>query len=78
MHTIFLIMLLFPILVKGEDDWQAITTGLPATLFVWLLAVAVTSALGVEHEARTPNVPDRSDALEGGTVVCWGDPVRSE
>jgi hypothetical protein len=38
-HCSFLILLLFPSLVRGEYDWQAIITSLPATLFVWLIAV---------------------------------------
>ena len=40
--AIFLILLLFPTLVKGEDDWQAILIGLPSVIVVWLLAVALT------------------------------------
>lgn len=38
----FLVLLLFPLLVKGEVDWQAILAGLPAIIAVWLFAVAVT------------------------------------
>ena len=38
----FLVLLLFPILVKGEVDWQAIVASLPATIAVWLFAVAIT------------------------------------
>jgi hypothetical protein len=37
----FLVLLLFPSLVRGEYDWQAIITGLPAMLFVWLATVTV-------------------------------------
>jgi hypothetical protein len=40
-HAIFLVLLLFPTLVKGEDDWQTILISIPATLFVWLVAVAI-------------------------------------
>jgi hypothetical protein len=41
-HAIFLVLLLLPSLVGGEEDWQAILTALPATVFVWLFAVALT------------------------------------
>jgi hypothetical protein len=34
-------LLLFPSLVKGEDDWITLLAGLPGTLLVWLLAVAL-------------------------------------
>ena len=40
-HAIFLVLLLFPTLVKGEDDWQAILLGLPSAIVVWLLSVAL-------------------------------------
>jgi hypothetical protein len=40
-HGIFLVLLLFPSLVRGEYDWQSIMTGIPASLFVWLLSVAL-------------------------------------
>ena len=38
----FLILLLFPSLVGGEEDWPSILSAFPATAFVWLLAVALT------------------------------------
>jgi hypothetical protein len=41
-HAIFLIVLFFPVLVKGEDDWVGILAGIPATIVIWLLAVALT------------------------------------
>ena len=41
-HATFLVLLLFPTLVKGEDDWQTILISLPATIFVWLVAAAIT------------------------------------
>jgi hypothetical protein len=40
-HGSFLVLLLFPSLVRGEYDWQSIITSLPATLFVWLVAVII-------------------------------------
>ena len=41
-HAIFLVLLLFPVLVRAEDDWAGFLGGLPATLFIWLFAVALT------------------------------------
>jgi hypothetical protein len=41
-HGIFLVLLLFPQLVTGESDWGAVLSSIPATAFVWLLAIAVT------------------------------------
>ncbi len=41
-HSIFLVLLLFSILVEGQNDWQTILGTIPATSFVWLLSVALT------------------------------------
>jgi hypothetical protein len=41
-HALFLVLLLFPSLVNGEQDWQSLLAGIPATLLVWLLATALT------------------------------------
>lgn len=41
-HAIFLVVLLFPMLVESENDWAGILAGIPATIFIWLLAVALT------------------------------------
>jgi hypothetical protein len=41
-HAIFLVLLLFTSLVKGETDWVSLLAGIPATLAIWLLAVALT------------------------------------
>jgi hypothetical protein len=41
-HAAFLVLLLFGQLVGGEEDWQGVISAVPATLVVWLLAVAVT------------------------------------
>jgi len=41
-HGIFLVLLLFPQLVTGEGDWGAVLSSIPATAFVWLLAIVVT------------------------------------
>jgi hypothetical protein len=41
-RAIFLVLLLFPTLVKGEDDWQTILASLLPVMVVWLLAVALT------------------------------------
>lgn len=41
-HSVFLFLLLFPSLVKQEDDWIGMLAGIPGTLLVWLLAVYLT------------------------------------
>ena len=41
-HGIFLVLLLFPQLVTSENDWGSILSSIPATAFVWLLAISVT------------------------------------
>ena len=38
-HSVFLFLLLFPILVKQEDDWVGTLSIIPETLLVWLLAI---------------------------------------
>jgi len=41
-HAIFFTLLLFPDLVKGEDDWVTFMAGIPAILVIWLIAVSLT------------------------------------
>ena len=41
-HCIFLFLLLFPSLVKQEDDWVGILAGIPGTLLIWLFATYLT------------------------------------
>ena len=41
-QAIFLVLLLFPALVKGESDWVTLLAGLPATVLIWLLTVSMT------------------------------------
>ena len=41
-HGIFLVLLLFPQLVTSESDWGTILSSIPATAFVWLLAIVIT------------------------------------
>ena len=41
-HSIFLILLFFPTLVKNEEDWVSLVAGIPTNVVVWLLAVALT------------------------------------
>ena len=41
-HAIFLVLLLFPQLATSESDWGGFLSSIPATAFVWLLAIAVT------------------------------------
>jgi hypothetical protein len=41
-HSIFLLLLLFPTLVKNEVDWVSLLVGFPGTVVIWLLAVRLT------------------------------------
>jgi hypothetical protein len=41
-HSVFLFLLLFPNLVKQENDWVGTLASLPATLVVWFFVVHVT------------------------------------
>jgi hypothetical protein len=41
-HAIFLVLLLFPALVKSEDDWITMLAGIPGTIVFWLVAVCLT------------------------------------
>ncbi|MGH3401402.1 MAG: hypothetical protein ACRDRJ_02615 [Streptosporangiaceae bacterium] len=41
-QAVFLLLLLFPVIVKGEEDWTNILASIPATLLLWLFAVACT------------------------------------
>jgi hypothetical protein len=44
-HAIFLLILLFPVLVKNEVDWVTLVSGLPSTVIIWLLGVFLTFRL---------------------------------
>ena len=37
-HTIMPIILLFPSIVKGENDWTSLVAGMPVSIFAWILA----------------------------------------
>jgi hypothetical protein len=41
-HAIFLVLLLFPTLVKDEGGWVSTMAGIPATILFWLVAVSLT------------------------------------
>ena len=41
-HAIFLVVLLFPVVVKNESDWLGLVVGIPSTLVIWLLTVSLT------------------------------------
>jgi hypothetical protein len=41
-QSIFLFLLMFPILVKQETDWVGMLAGLPETLLLWLFAIWLT------------------------------------
>jgi hypothetical protein len=45
-HAIFLVLLFFPSLVKGETDWVSLVAGIPGTIVIWLFAVALTFRIG--------------------------------
>ncbi len=40
-HAIMLILLFFPIIVKSEADWVTLLAGVPSTIVIWIIAVAV-------------------------------------
>lgn len=51
-QAILLVLLLFPALVKGEDDWVSLMASIPGTLLLWLVAVAVLfRPLGLRRSA---------------------------
>ena len=41
-HSVLLFVLLFPVLVKQEDDWTGTFAALPGLLLVWLFATYLT------------------------------------
>ena len=41
-HAILLVLLVFPLLVIGENDWSTILSSIPSAAFVWLLAIFIT------------------------------------
>ena len=41
-HCVFLFLLLFPSLVKQEDDWVGTLAGIPGALLIWLFATYLT------------------------------------
>jgi hypothetical protein len=41
-HAVFLVLLLFPSLVQGENDWVTLLASIPGTMLVWLSAVILT------------------------------------
>jgi hypothetical protein len=41
-HATFLVLLLFPALVNGEQDWVTLLAGMPTAALVWLSAVVLT------------------------------------
>jgi hypothetical protein len=53
-HSIFLFLLLFPSLVKQENDWIGMLAELPGTLLIWLFAIYLTF-----RRERPPRSPSR-------------------
>ena len=41
-YCLFLFLLLFPSLVKQEDNWVGTLVGIPATLLIWRFAISLT------------------------------------
>ena len=41
-HAIFLIILCFPSIAKGETDWVGLVAGMPTIILIWLLATFLT------------------------------------
>jgi hypothetical protein len=41
-HGILFVVLVFPLLVMSENDWATVLSSIPPTVFVWLLAIAIT------------------------------------
>lgn len=41
-HAVFLVLLLFPALVKAEAGWVMLLAGIPGTLLLWLLTVRLS------------------------------------
>jgi hypothetical protein len=41
-HAMFLVLLLFPSLVSGENDWATFLAGILGTVVIWLFALALT------------------------------------
>lgn len=58
-HAVFLFVLLFPSLVKQENDWVGMLAGLPGTLLIWLFAIYVT----FRKSGRTPRSRSRVTPL---------------
>ncbi len=56
-HCVFLFLLLFPSLVKQEDDWVGTLAGIPGTLLIWLFATYLTF--------RKKERPPRSSSWRG-------------
>jgi hypothetical protein len=53
MHAIFLVLLIFPLLVKGEDDLASILASIPGILLVWLVAVAITFRSRRQYDGKS-------------------------
>ena len=44
-HAIFLVILLFPDLVKDEGGWVSTITDIPVAIFIWLICLLLTFRL---------------------------------
>jgi hypothetical protein len=50
-HTVFLVLILLPSVVKAEDDWITLVASFPAAIAVWVLTVALTFRRAPRHRA---------------------------
>ncbi len=53
-HAAILVLLLFPEMVKAEDDWITLVAGIPAVIVTWLAVVAFSFARQTERPRVWP------------------------
>jgi hypothetical protein len=78
-HSIFLFLLLFPTLVKQENDWIGMLAGTPGVILVWFLAVYLTFR---KREQPSPSQPptgisQKVHAAPGSRVGTHSDQLLS-
>jgi hypothetical protein len=61
-HAVFLVLMLFPILVKAEDDWVSMFNGIPAILLTWFAVTAFSFARRMRHLEPWSNLQDQPAA----------------
>jgi len=53
-HAIFLVLLLWPVLVKGEADWVSLAAGIPAAVLTFAFAVTLAFSRVTPGRSGTP------------------------